>query len=99
MTGRQVLGAVLLIVLATAVLPPAVAWNVNRRRVATASREVPALAERVRSGGSLSDRDVDPWGNAYVTHGSAVLSWGPNGLLETQPGALVAGGDDILAVK
>lgn len=48
MTGRRVLVALGLILLATVVLPPAAAWSVNRLRVRTASAEVTALAETLR---------------------------------------------------
>jgi len=46
MTGKQVVAAVVAVLLATAVLPPAAAWAVNRRRVARAEAEVAALARR-----------------------------------------------------
>ena len=49
MTGRRVLVAVLAIGLATAVLPPAVAWTVNRRRIDRARADVTTLADRMRS--------------------------------------------------
>jgi type II secretory pathway pseudopilin PulG len=49
MTGRRVLVAVLAIGLATAVLPPAVAWTVNRRRVDRARADVTTLADWMRS--------------------------------------------------
>lgn len=49
MTGRQVLTAIVLIALATAVLPPAAAWTVNRRRIARAQADVTTLAEWMRS--------------------------------------------------
>ena len=45
MTGRRVLAALGLILLATAVLPPAAAWRVNRSRVRAASAEAAALAD------------------------------------------------------
>ena len=49
MSGRPVLGALAVIVLMTAVLPPAAAWTVNRHRVVRASRDVSALAARMRA--------------------------------------------------
>jgi hypothetical protein len=49
MTGRRVLAALGLILLATAVLPPAAAWRVNLSRVRVASAEVAALADILRS--------------------------------------------------
>jgi len=45
MSGRRVLGAVGLIILLTAVLPPAAAVAVNRARVRTASREASSIAD------------------------------------------------------
>ena len=48
MTGRRVIAALGLVLLATAVLPPAAAWSVNRSRVRIASAEVAALAEILR---------------------------------------------------
>ena len=45
MTGKQVLATLTVIVLATAVLPPAVAWSVNRRRINRATADVAAIAE------------------------------------------------------
>lgn len=70
MTGRQVLGSVVAIVLATAVLPPAAAWAVNQRRVARAEREVVALAERLNARGS----DLAPAGStATVLCGSGQM--------------------------
>jgi type II secretory pathway pseudopilin PulG len=49
MTGSRVLIAVLTIGLATAVLPPAVAWTVNRRRIDRARADVTTLAHWMRS--------------------------------------------------
>jgi hypothetical protein len=48
MRGRQVLGAIALIVIATVVLPPAAAWTVNRHRVASAQDEANRLARLLR---------------------------------------------------
>lgn len=48
MTTTRVSVALGLIFLATAVLPPAAAWGVNRSRVRTASAEVATLAETLR---------------------------------------------------
>ena len=47
MTGTRLAAALLAIVTATAVVPPAGAWVINRRRVSRASREVSALAQRL----------------------------------------------------
>lgn len=63
MTGRRVIAALGLILLATAVLPPAAAWSVNRSRVRVASAEVAALAETLghvapASAGAASGADV-----------------------------------------
>jgi hypothetical protein len=96
MTGRQVLAAIVAIVVATAVLPPAVARAVHQRRMARARSEVVVLADRLRAGGTLAERDLDPWGNRYILQSSSVISRGPNGLLETPSGSAPAG-DDIAA--
>ena len=48
MTGRRVIASLGLILLATAVLPPAAAWGVNGSRVRIASAEVGTLAEILR---------------------------------------------------
>ena len=45
MTGSRLAGVLLAIVAATAVLPPAGAWAVNRHRVSRANREVGDLAQ------------------------------------------------------
>ena len=47
MTGTRVAAAVTLILVATAVLPPATAFAVNRRRVTRATSDVSALAGRL----------------------------------------------------
>lgn len=49
MTGRRVLGALASIVFATAVVPPATAWAVNRHRMARAAGDVASLATRLRA--------------------------------------------------
>jgi hypothetical protein len=49
MKGKQVIAAVIAVLLATAVLPPAAAWAVNRRRVSRAEAEVSVLARRFGS--------------------------------------------------
>jgi type II secretory pathway pseudopilin PulG len=49
MSGSRVLIAVLSSGLATAVLPPAVAWTVNRRRIDRARADVTTLADWIRS--------------------------------------------------
>jgi type II secretory pathway pseudopilin PulG len=49
MTGRNVLAAVIATVLATAVLPPAAAWSVNRARLNRAGLDVSELARRLRA--------------------------------------------------
>ena len=59
MTGRQIVGVVIAIVFATAVLPPAAAWTVNRRRVARARREVSALALQLQARIDLSRLAID----------------------------------------
>lgn len=48
MTGRRVLATLGCILLATAVLPPAAAWGVNRSRVRFAAVEVVRIAETLR---------------------------------------------------
>ena len=48
MTGRQVLAALIAILLATAVLPPAAAYAVNQRRVSRAGRDVASIAAALR---------------------------------------------------
>jgi len=53
MTGRTLLASLVAIVVSTAVLPPAAAWAVNRRRVSRASTDVAALSLR------LQGRDAD----------------------------------------
>lgn len=62
MSGKRVILALLVILLATAVLPPAAAWAVNRRRVSRASADVAALAdqlERVQGAWQSLAKDVD----------------------------------------
>lgn len=61
MTGRQVLASVTAILLATAVLPPVVAYAVNQRRVSRAANDVSAIAQQLRgqaSGGQTGARNV-----------------------------------------
>lgn len=48
MTGRRLLATLGFILLATAVLPPAAAWGVNRSRVRHASAEAASIAETLR---------------------------------------------------
>lgn len=48
MSGKRVLVTLLLIALATAVVPPLAAYAVNRSRVRIASAETTAVAERLR---------------------------------------------------
>ena len=48
MTGRRVIAALGAVALVTAVVPPAAAWAVNRRRVGHAEADVRAIAERLR---------------------------------------------------
>lgn len=48
MTGTRVLNTLAFVLLATAVLPPAAAWGVNRSRVRVASAEVARIAEMLR---------------------------------------------------
>jgi hypothetical protein len=82
---------------ATAILPPAAAWAVHQRRIARATSEVAALANRLAAGGApVGEREMDPWGNLYILQSSAIVSRGPNGILETPPGS-AAVGDDIAA--
>lgn len=64
MTGTRVLTTLGFILLATAVLPPAAAWGVNRFRVRTASLEVASIAETLRH--------VEP-GLRDSLHGAEVL--------------------------
>jgi type II secretory pathway pseudopilin PulG len=62
MSGKRVILALVVILFATAVLPPAVAWAVNRRRVSRASADVAALAaelERVHGAWQDLAKDVD----------------------------------------
>jgi hypothetical protein len=47
-TGRRVVATLGFILLATAVLPPAAAWGVNRSRVRLATVEVARIAETLR---------------------------------------------------
>jgi len=48
MTGRRVITTLGLVLLATAVLPPAAAWGVNRSRVRLAAADVSAVGEMLR---------------------------------------------------
>ena len=48
MTGTRLLAALGLILLATAVLPSAAAWGVNRSRVRSAEHEIAGIAETLR---------------------------------------------------
>jgi hypothetical protein len=44
MTGRRVLAAIAALLMLTAVLPPAVAWSVNHRRVTRAAADLASIA-------------------------------------------------------
>jgi hypothetical protein len=52
-SGRQLIGALIGIVFATAVLPPAAAWTLNRTRVAQTDARATAALERLRSNGDV----------------------------------------------
>jgi hypothetical protein len=76
MTGKQVLASGVAIVFATAILPPAAAWLVNRQRVQRAEREVAALADR------LAARPLElarARGTALVLSGSGRVPAAENG--------------------
>ena len=92
MTGRQVLGAVLCILLGTFVLPPMAAYAVNARRVARAERDVHAIAAglagltaRVAAGAVLEGPGRLP--TAATEHAQAWLS-GPHGSLPARLGGM-----------
>jgi type II secretory pathway pseudopilin PulG len=48
MSGKRVIKALVVILLATAVLPPAAAWVVNRRRVDRASADIAEIVEQLK---------------------------------------------------
>ena len=150
-TGPQVLAALVAILCATVVLPPAAAWTLNRFRVNQTDERVrvaltrlqeadgqaarlaasngvvcgpgrlPGQSSAMKSGLSRdahiawlgevrrapelfgSGMPTDAWGRCFVINAGDwqsggpvwLLSAGPNGLLETRPGASALAGDDI----
>ena len=88
MTGTRLLAALALVGLATAVLPPGLAWLVNQRRIGRAAEDVSELAEGLRK----ADRPLpSPQvvgvlsgpGRMPVTDSTAAVPWGtaPRGSL------------------
>jgi type II secretory pathway pseudopilin PulG len=92
MSGRQVLAALLAIVVATAVVPPALAWIVNRRRVAEARAGEAAIRAQLLSYGS-EIRNLPPGTSVFCGDGamptaaSAARPWlqGPRGRSDAMP--------------
>jgi type II secretory pathway pseudopilin PulG len=87
-SGKRVLATLVLIVLATAVVPPGIAWIMNQRRISRAASDIAVLAEELRRGdralpspqllGVLSGP-----GRMPVTESAATSRWGtaPRGSL------------------
>jgi hypothetical protein len=103
MTGTRVLATVGFILLATAVLPPAAAWGVNRSRVRAASTEVASIAETLRRA-EPTLRDVvhgaevlcGP-GRAPIANTPAAAQWLTAPRAALAPLAIVAGDRRTLA--